>query len=168
MPTDGGQVKNTYWEIKQRLTWTVAEFILNYIECFEPTWFTEKHWTIKSWLVIFQNGWQRRRSNQPRDKTWQNTGWWPYAYFHFAVLLLLWSWQSLAGCSVVVLTERTGEPESGLDPAERCSGWQPCQVYEESWADFQMLRWNHYWWQGRRERRRMNKLWILLGSSNTW
>lgn len=88
-------------------------------------------------------------------KAWQKTGRWPSAYFHFAVLLLLWSWQNQADCSAVALTEKTGEPESDLD---RCSCWWLCQACEESWAYLQMRGCNRHCWQGSRETWRMNVL----------
>lgn len=62
-----------------------------------------------------------------------------YAYFHF-VVLLLWSWQILAGYPAAAPTGNTGEP--ALDPCEHCSGWQLCQVYGESWDGLQMQGYN--------------------------
>lgn len=77
------------------------------------------------------------------------------AYLHFVVpllLLLLWSWRSLAGCSAAAPTGRTGVPEPGLEPGEHwCSGWLLCQVYGESWAGLQIQGHNHHWGQGQEE-----------------
>lgn len=72
-----------------------------------------------------------------------------HAYFHSVVPLLLRSWQSLAGCSAVAPTGKTGVPESGRDPGEHCSGWLLCRVYGESWAGLQMQGRTRHWWQGK-------------------
>lgn len=158
VPTNYEQVELAWWDKKRR---GMDKLYKVYSDRLSSLWITTCFWTglpNHSWLFSDVTGRAEAESIFP------NAGWQPafishpltYAYFHFGVLLLLrlllWSWQrSLAGCSAVAPTVKTGGREPGLDPDGSCSGWLLCQVYGEFWAGLRMLGYNHHCWRGKEE-----------------